>query len=778
MLKKIAQFKNSFNFLVAICLIMSILMAISDLSTAILYKPKIDRVSLDYLKIPLFDLGIGFAFMIVVFFPYMALVKLNQIVAEGFVFIMSFILLLCNIGLNKYYSTARVALGSDLYGYSWEEIQDIVSKSGGFDLQKNAIFILFLSIFGFLIYLFRFYIGKIRYLLLPLMLGGVFFLLSSFISTRSFTNLSFFITDSIQYSQQKTNKVKKTKKYLQPNDTYPLFVENSLSENIIGQNLNLKAEKPNIVIIVVEGMGRDFMGKGAQFPGFTPFLDSLSQKSLYWSNFVSNAGRSFGALPSIMGSVPFGEKGFMEMEEIPDHFSLITLLKQENYATNYYEGSDAFFDRKLNYLNAVGVENIVDDKTFEKNYVKTPPSKSGDSWGYPDSELFRKCLTMMNPIEKPRLDIIFTISNHEPFIIPNQDHYRKIVEKIVENGDFGGEEEDIIEEFKDVFSAVYYTDESIKNFINTYKKSPNYSNTVFVITGDHRLIPVPMKDDICRYHVPLIISSPLLKAPKEFKGLSSHMDITPSILSLLKNSYKANFSKKLPFIGKGLSSSVEFSGGKKEIPLMRYKGAFKDLIYDGNFLCDNRFYKIKDNLAISENYDGDVSSQVNTQLEKFKEVNNYVTSQNKIIPSNLSLNTGIEKITSEEKKRVASLTKLEGNYENYMVARKLAFNGRKDDALFLCNYLLKRNPGSSETRTLKGRLLAWKGNYETAEKEFLFVLKQDPKYKDSYRALLSLYWWHGKKAKAQETFALAQKNTDANPEYMSELRILLSKASK
>jgi hypothetical protein len=44
------------------------------------------------------------------------------------------------------------------------------------------------------------------------------------------------------------------------------------------------------------------------YGGFT-YLDSLIPKSLYWENFVSNAGRTFGALPSILGSLPY-EKDF------------------------------------------------------------------------------------------------------------------------------------------------------------------------------------------------------------------------------------------------------------------------------------------------------------------------------------------------------------------------------------------------------------------------------------------------------------------------------------
>jgi hypothetical protein len=68
----------------------------------------------------------------------------------------------------------------------------------------------------------------------------------------------------------------------------------------------INEEKPNIVMIIIEGMGTEFIGKML----WRITLISLIPKSLYWENFVNNAGRTFGALPSILGSLPYGEKDF------------------------------------------------------------------------------------------------------------------------------------------------------------------------------------------------------------------------------------------------------------------------------------------------------------------------------------------------------------------------------------------------------------------------------------------------------------------------------------
>ncbi|HAI42577.1 MAG TPA: hypothetical protein DCM40_32960, partial [Maribacter sp.] len=54
-------------------------------------------------------------------------------------------------------------------------------------------------------------------------------------------------------------------------EEYPL-VQGPIIENVLGDYFELKEEKPNIVFIMVEGLGRDFVGEFAEFGGFTPFL--------------------------------------------------------------------------------------------------------------------------------------------------------------------------------------------------------------------------------------------------------------------------------------------------------------------------------------------------------------------------------------------------------------------------------------------------------------------------------------------------------------------------
>ena len=173
---------------------------------------------------------------------------------------------------------------------------------------------------------------------------------------------------------------------------FPLEKASENTKDVLAPFFNIQKEKPNVVFIIMEGLGSDFTDDG-EYKGFTPYLDSLTSKSLYWENFVSNAGRTFGALPSLMGSLPFGENGFMELNPLPKHNSLISILKSNGYTTTYYCGDESTFDKKSNFLEYNGIDKIIDINKFGPGYVMTKKNAGGFSWGYPDAEIYRKTLS-------------------------------------------------------------------------------------------------------------------------------------------------------------------------------------------------------------------------------------------------------------------------------------------------------------------------------------------------------------------------------------------------
>ena len=63
---------------------------------------------------------------------------------------------------------------------------------------------------------------------------------------------------------------------------------------------------------------------------------------------------------------------------------------------------------------------------------------------------------------------------------------------------------------------------------------------------------IPISSQIDRFHVPLVIYSPLLKKGKKFSSVVSHFDITPSLLSFLQHNYDIKQPSVSAWIGHGL----------------------------------------------------------------------------------------------------------------------------------------------------------------------------------------------------------------------------------
>ncbi len=80
--------------------------------------------------------------------------------------------------------------------------------------------------------------------------------------------------------------------------------------DFLGSYFNKAEKAPNLVFVIVEGLGHAYSSPNGYIGNFTPFIDSLTHKSLYWENNLSSSGRTFGVLPTITGSLLPEKMGF------------------------------------------------------------------------------------------------------------------------------------------------------------------------------------------------------------------------------------------------------------------------------------------------------------------------------------------------------------------------------------------------------------------------------------------------------------------------------------
>lgn len=727
------------------------------------YKGVVDGIlTLSFLIAVIHHIGFTALLGMILIIPFNFWENFRPLYGFVLVIIVSSIVLIVEAMLTSYYCTTLVPLGSDLLGYSFNDIKMTIANSGG-AIISLYLFIAVVVLLG-LYFLFYKLTAKF-YKRISGMYPFTIILFSLFVATL-FSEGKPVNENKTQYLVVNLYNSSTVDLSYNADVEYPM-IKKSQNTNALGDFFELKEEKPNIVFIMVEGLGRDFVGEDAEYEGFTPFLDELSKKSLYWENCLSNTGRTFGVLPSLLGSLPFGKSGFMELEEFPNKLTMFSILKNNDYYTSFYQGTNSSFDNVEKFLRSENIDFILDKSGFGKNYELAAESSSGHTWGYPDKELFKKAMSIPREENQPRLEVFMTISTHEPFTPPNQEYYEEQVAKILKQKDFDSSLENVIEKNDNVFASLLYTDESLKFLFEEYKKQPNYENTIFILTGDHRLIPIPQRNLISRFHVPLMIYSPMLKTPRKMSAISSHFDVTPTILALLNDSYELKMPKKVAWMGTTLDTNIEFTS-TKEIPLMRNKNHLKDYVSGDTFYSDGNTYEITEGMNLSSSMTG--GSKLESKLTNFSAMNDYVTTKNKIIPDSLAIFTiQKEKFTDAEIVYINSVYNGKNSDRGYIIARDLAFNKEFDRSLLLCRYILSEVPGNIDARILSGRINGWNGHHDKSIEILQQCIKMIPEYIDSYAALFDVYYWSGKYVEGLELIETVQQNSSNFKEIQNKI---------
>ncbi len=466
------------------------------------------------------------------------------------------------------------------------------------------------------------------------------------------------------------------KGFIYLNGDYPFFrLDNT--PDVLGPYFNLKEEKPTIVVVIVESLTPSFCGMNPYYGSFMPFLDSLISKSLYWENILATSERTFGVLPAIFGSLPYAKIWNYNVGDLPDHFSLIRYLKENGYYSNFFYGGDPTMSNYEGFLKREGLDYSLHSfgEVYQKNIILYPQS----TWGFPDGDLFSRSFEILDSLpNSPRLDIYLTLSMHVPFSVPNQDYY---LQKLSERIKFQGLDEKKrteIEKSRSIFSSILYTDDMIRNFFNEYKKRPGFENTIFIITGDHAMpeLRSSWETPSEKYRVPLIIYSPLLNSPAQFKAVSSHLDITPTILALLKLPYDLKTKSYCHWLGSALDSAQPTTY-PRSVLFVRNNRTQPDYFRDPYFLSFNLLFKMDPDNHLFPSNDSLIIKAMDHEISLMKVLCQYAIEKNALIPGSAFFKDKLEETpispiytikfdnlqTSNEFIRIFNPTKLTTNFE-------------------------------------------------------------------------------------------------------------------
>jgi phosphoglycerol transferase MdoB-like AlkP superfamily enzyme len=599
-------------------------------------------------------------FVIYVLLTFLS-VKLARVVYS----ILCLLLILIQVGLTVYFGKTAVLLGADLYSYSGAEISQTVGAAGGLSIGLLAVLVgvigLVILIFnlvpkripsgtgwsyglaglGALALLFNVGEGSAMPMLETEYANNLVINKPAYLARATLTRFSGKTDDSVDiyadayigdYGETAGTVNVTSVKYLAENQ-YP-FLHNDETPDVLGPFFTTASTPPNVVILLVEGLGRAFTGPNAYLGSFTPFVDSLAQQSLYWENFLSEGGRTFAVLPSILGSLPFGQQGFADLgTQMPDHLSLPGILKKNGYESAFYYGGNAQFDNMSTFLRKEGVARIMDEPTFGAGY-QTMPGVNGFTWGYGDKELFRHFLAVNSPTDtQPKLQVLLTVSTHDPFRINEQERYLKKAEQRFAALNLTPDQQRDRQNYRYQFASILYTDDALRAFFAAYRKRPDFNRTIFLITGDHRMPEIPMTTKLDRYHVPLIVYSPLLKRRATFRSLSTHFDVAPTLLAFLKKNYNLKTPPVVSWLGTGIDTTRQFQN-IHAYPLKMTKAEMTDFVMGPYMLNQNTLYRINNNMNLESINEPSQQSRLNATFDLFKRKNDRFQNS-KLLPDSL-----------------------------------------------------------------------------------------------------------------------------------------------
>lgn len=287
---------------------------------------------------------------------------------------------------------------------------------------------------------------------------------------------------------------------------------------------NPSTERRNLVVIVQESLGAEFVGAlgGA---GVTPNLDKLSSEGIWFKHLYATGVRSARGLEAIVtGFTPTPAKSVVKLGKAQrNFFTLAGLLGREGYDTGFIYGGESQFDNMRRFFMNNGFDWVIDKDDYDN------PVFTG-SWGVSDEDLFSRAHEEFStPHERPFFTLIFTSSNHTPFEFPDG--------RI-----------DLHDEDKNtVNNAVKYADYALGQFVQTARQSNYWDDTVFMIVADHNsrvygsdVVPVE------RFHIPGLILGGSI-APSEISQVASQIDLGPTLLSLI------GVAREHPMIGHDLT---------------------------------------------------------------------------------------------------------------------------------------------------------------------------------------------------------------------------------
>ena len=276
-------------------------------------------------------------------------------------------------------------------------------------------------------------------------------------------------------------------------------------------------DKKNVVIIILESFSASYSAfltgaQGKEEAGYMPFLDSLMQEGLVFTHSMANGRLSIDALPSVMCGMPSLLESFTLTPYAQDTLhGLAYELGLEGYDSAFWHGAKR---------ESMALAGAAHNTGFRREYSRTDYGDDTDydgTWAIWDEPFLQYFEKGIGTLREPFIASVFTATSHHPFVVP------EAYEGVFPEGT------------QPIHHTVAYADHALRRFFAKARREPWFSNTVFVLTGDHTNqtdLPVYLTS-AGLFEIPIVFYAPDGSLKGLRGGIAQQIDIKPTLYHLL-----------------------------------------------------------------------------------------------------------------------------------------------------------------------------------------------------------------------------------------------------
>ncbi len=306
------------------------------------------------------------------------------------------------------------------------------------------------------------------------------------------------------YSLSKSEDYSSQFHYMDDSEAVTIFetLTDKTATDSIPQLLN--TQRPNVILFVLESFGAIIAEPLGGIKDVAPNLTKFCNEGILFSNIYANSFRTDRGLVSILSGYPAQAlTSIMKYPQKTQNLPAIPkTLGKNGYSRELLYGGDIDFTNMRSYFfGCCTFEKITSDVDF-------PLKDRMTKWGAPDHILMD---TLVKRLQKPDLSQPFfkmalTLSSHEPFEVP----FHKFDNPYL--------------------NSVAYTDSCLGYFVDEFKKTPYWNNTVIIMVADHATnYPEYEASNPKRYHIPIIWTGGAIKKPEVINQIGSQMDLAATL---------------------------------------------------------------------------------------------------------------------------------------------------------------------------------------------------------------------------------------------------------